>query len=100
MPPTVPNRGGPASSQGGKRHPTLGGKLPGLGVKRHRKILKDSIHGITKPAIRSFIPSNAEEELYIISARRTYGTNLRVTGRRWPEDSLIGRIESAHHDPG
>ncbi|KAK4081755.1 uncharacterized protein Triagg1_2496 [Trichoderma aggressivum f. europaeum] len=51
MPPTIPNRGGPGSSQGAKR-PDLGGKTIGGGTKRHRKILKDSIHGITKPAIR------------------------------------------------
>ncbi|KAL6836485.1 histone H4 [Trichoderma sp. SZMC 28015] len=51
MPPTIPNRGGPSSSQGGKRS-QLGGKTIGIGVKRHRKILRDSIHGITKPAIR------------------------------------------------
>ncbi|KAH0531991.1 hypothetical protein TsFJ059_000745 [Trichoderma semiorbis] len=50
MPPTVPNRGGPGSSQAGHRQ--LGGKTIGTGVKRHRKILRDSIHGVTKPAIR------------------------------------------------
>lgn len=47
-----------------------------------------------------FIPSNAEEELCIISARKTCGTNLRVTAREWREDSLIGRIASASHNLG
>ncbi|WYZ45222.1 hypothetical protein EsH8_VIII_000538 [Colletotrichum jinshuiense] len=61
MPPMIPHRGGPG---GGKRgtavKPTMGGKsktiLPGAGgpggAKRHRQIIKDTIRGITKPAIR------------------------------------------------
>ncbi|KAK0620325.1 hypothetical protein B0T14DRAFT_521106 [Immersiella caudata] len=53
MPPTILQRGGPgAQSAGGK---TIGGKarLGGkVGSKRHRKIVKDTIRGITKPAIR------------------------------------------------
>ncbi|CAN8102167.1 unnamed protein product [Discula destructiva] len=53
---TVPDRGGPSGlklrpSQGnwvaGK---SLGGK--GVGVKRHRKIIRDTIRGITRPDIR------------------------------------------------
>ncbi|KAM7222694.1 histone-fold-containing protein [Rhypophila decipiens] len=59
MPPsTIPQRGGP----GGVRRPGvatigkgfIGGKSIGgkTGVKRHRKIIKDTIRGITKPAIR------------------------------------------------
>ncbi|KAG7288213.1 Histone H4 [Staphylotrichum longicolle] len=49
MPPTVPQRGGP----GGLKRPGLAGKtLPKMGAKRHRKIIKDCIRGITKPAIR------------------------------------------------
>ncbi|KAK4225400.1 histone H4.2 [Podospora fimiseda] len=63
MPPTVPSRGGPTASRhggqssgiGGKARPSVGGKssLGGkAGAKRHRKIAKDSIQGITKPAIR------------------------------------------------
>ncbi|KAL7937988.1 histone-fold-containing protein [Trichoderma chlorosporum] len=47
MPPTFPNRGGPTAMKG-----QLSGKSVGIGVKRHRKILKDSINGVTKPAIR------------------------------------------------
>ncbi|KAK3353188.1 histone H4 [Lasiosphaeria hispida] len=62
MPSTIPSRGGPA--RGGpsraahvaaKQHPSMGGKgvMGGkLGAKRHRKIVKDCIRGITKPAIR------------------------------------------------
>ncbi|KAK3324131.1 histone-fold-containing protein [Cercophora scortea] len=57
MPPTIAQRGGPSGSRnrpavGGKSvlgHRSVGGKL---GVKRHRKILKENIKGITKPAIR------------------------------------------------
>ncbi|KAL4723113.1 Histone H4 [Fusarium chlamydosporum] len=76
--PSVPSRGGPASRPGpssarpiptptyagGKvvamqkrgmarasGHPGTGGKTI-LGGKRRRKILRDSVHGITKPAIR------------------------------------------------
>ncbi|KAF5020765.1 hypothetical protein F66182_7193 [Fusarium sp. NRRL 66182] len=60
--PSIPSRGGP-----GMRPPSSGGKVvtlakrgiarPGagktpMGNKRHRKILKDSVRGITKPAIR------------------------------------------------
>ncbi|UNI21601.1 hypothetical protein JDV02_007576 [Purpureocillium takamizusanense] len=69
MAPTVAGRGGPgqarrappypASSSGGKArpgtasrvHPAVGGKTV-TGAKRHRKILRDSIKGVTKPAIR------------------------------------------------
>ncbi|KAK0715640.1 histone-fold-containing protein [Lasiosphaeris hirsuta] len=63
MPPTFPSRGGPA--RGGpsraahvatkSNHPSISGKgfMSGkLGAKRHRKIIKDCIRGITKPAIR------------------------------------------------
>jgi histone H4 len=60
MPPTIMHRGGPgalkrgiAQSTGGKSvsggKARLGGKLGG---KRHRKVIKDTIRGITKPAIR------------------------------------------------
>ncbi|KAK4235129.1 histone-fold-containing protein [Achaetomium macrosporum] len=49
MAPTIPRRGGP----GGLKRPTLAGKTLGKpGAKRHRKIVKDCIRGITKPAIR------------------------------------------------
>ncbi|KAL7950199.1 histone-fold-containing protein [Trichoderma barbatum] len=50
MPPTIPNRGGPGASQ----RQQLGGKFPAGagGGKRHRKIIKETIEGITKPAIR------------------------------------------------
>ncbi|KAL7957511.1 histone-fold-containing protein [Trichoderma compactum] len=50
MPVTIPNRGGPSSSQGA--HKSLGGKTAPDGTKRRRKILRDSVQGITKPAIR------------------------------------------------
>ncbi|UPK97457.1 hypothetical protein LCI18_008392 [Fusarium solani-melongenae] len=65
MPPTVAVRGGPGLGMMNPLNPTVrrgiahkpgmsrgpGGKtLPG--TKRHRKILKDSILGVTKPAIR------------------------------------------------
>ncbi|KXX82073.1 Histone H4.2 [Madurella mycetomatis] len=55
MPPTIPQRGGPNGLKGLKRPgmgvagKSLGGKV---GAKRHRKIVKDCIRGITKPAIR------------------------------------------------
>ncbi|KAH6672716.1 histone-fold-containing protein [Plectosphaerella plurivora] len=52
-PPTIPSRGGPGRR--GPAYPTGGkGKTGGkaFGAKRHRKILKDTITGITKPAIR------------------------------------------------
>ncbi|KAF4774065.1 histone H4 [Colletotrichum scovillei] len=63
MPPASAIRGGPwASSSGGKRgtaskvHQGGKGKTvlqnAGTGAKRHRKIMKDCIRGITKPAIR------------------------------------------------
>ncbi|OBR12485.1 Histone H4 [Colletotrichum higginsianum IMI 349063] len=58
MPPMIPSRGGPSAAKRGiaSRVP-MGGKsktiLPGAaGAKRHRKIQKDCIKGITKPAIR------------------------------------------------
>ncbi|KAL7789042.1 histone-fold-containing protein [Trichoderma ceciliae] len=49
MAPTVPHRGGPARSRGvqGIKQP-LGGKT----ITRHRKILRDTVQGVTKPAIR------------------------------------------------
>ncbi|KAK4121606.1 histone-fold-containing protein [Parathielavia appendiculata] len=47
MPPTIPQRGGP----GGLKRPGVAGKTI-VGAKRHRKIIKDCIRGITKPAIR------------------------------------------------
>ncbi|KAK1771320.1 histone-fold-containing protein [Phialemonium atrogriseum] len=49
MPPTVPQRGGP--SRGKQRPGAVSGKTV-LGGKRHRKIRKDTIRGITKPDIR------------------------------------------------
>ncbi|KAK3955453.1 histone-fold-containing protein [Pseudoneurospora amorphoporcata] len=60
MPPTIPSRGGPSGlkhrqSVGGKSvlSGSAGGKgKGGVGIKRHRKIIKDTIRGITKPAIR------------------------------------------------
>ncbi|KAK3988521.1 histone H4.2 [Cladorrhinum sp. PSN332] len=64
MPPTISSRGGPSARPGagggigiGKvfARPSVGGKtsLGGKqGAKRHRKTMKDSIQGITKPAIR------------------------------------------------
>ncbi|KAL2128085.1 hypothetical protein VTI74DRAFT_9751 [Chaetomium olivicolor] len=48
MPPTVPQRGGP----GALKRSGLAGKTIKTGAKRHRKIIKDCIRGITKPAIR------------------------------------------------
>ncbi|KAK3390571.1 histone-fold-containing protein [Podospora didyma] len=51
MPPTIPFRGGP----GVMRRHALGGKSvlgKGVGAKRHRKVAKDCIRGITKPTIR------------------------------------------------
>ncbi|KAK3503049.1 histone-fold-containing protein [Neurospora crassa] len=61
MPPTIPSRGGPS---GLKHCHSVSGKSVlsgasgkgkgqgGVGIKRHRKIIKDTIRGITKPAIR------------------------------------------------
>ncbi|KAG5658522.1 hypothetical protein KAF25_010703 [Fusarium avenaceum] len=63
--PSVPSRGGPSTARpgptytGGKVAPfqkrgivRQGGGKTVLGGKRHRKILRDNIQGITKPAIR------------------------------------------------
>ncbi|KAK1831788.1 histone-fold-containing protein [Podospora conica] len=73
MPPTVPQRGGPSGLKRGLAAPSsssashakyaTGGKTGmgrgkttlgsgKVGAKRHRKVLKDNIKGITKPAIR------------------------------------------------
>ncbi|KFA61929.1 hypothetical protein S40285_02797 [Stachybotrys chlorohalonatus IBT 40285] len=51
MPPSTIGRGGPTSSAG---HGKVAGKTlgKGTGAKRYRKILRDTIQGITKPAIR------------------------------------------------
>ncbi|KAF5237823.1 hypothetical protein FAUST_5872 [Fusarium austroamericanum] len=55
--PTVPSRGGRVMAMQKRGigrpagHQSTGGKTI-LGGKRHRKILRDNIHGITKPAIR------------------------------------------------
>ncbi|KAH6856968.1 histone-fold-containing protein [Chaetomium sp. MPI-CAGE-AT-0009] len=49
MPPTIPQRGGPS---GLKRVSVAGKTVLKTGAKRHRKIIKDCIRGITKPAIR------------------------------------------------
>ncbi|OHW91379.1 histone h4 [Colletotrichum incanum] len=58
MPPMIPSRGGPTGGKRGtaSKVPT-GGKSKTVlhaaaGAKRHRKIAKDCIRGITKPAIR------------------------------------------------
>ncbi|KAK4040246.1 histone-fold-containing protein [Parachaetomium inaequale] len=48
MPPTIPQRGGPSGLRAG----IAGKTVPKTGAKRHRKIIKDCIRGITKPAIR------------------------------------------------
>ncbi|KAL2015494.1 hypothetical protein VTK56DRAFT_5366 [Thermocarpiscus australiensis] len=52
MPSTIPQRGAPVGlkRQGLAGKTVLSGK--GTAVKRHRKIIKDCIRGITKPAIR------------------------------------------------
>ncbi|KAH6635704.1 histone-fold-containing protein [Chaetomium sp. MPI-SDFR-AT-0129] len=49
MPPTIPQRGGPSAL---KRIGIAGKTVGKTGAKRHRKIIKDCIRGITKPAIR------------------------------------------------
>ncbi|KAK5998613.1 Histone H4 [Cladobotryum mycophilum] len=60
-PPSSSYRGGPYMKKGVAKAPASSGgavagkTIPGggkLGPKRHRKILKDSVHGVTKPAIR------------------------------------------------
>ncbi|KAH8750583.1 histone-fold-containing protein [Diaporthe sp. PMI_573] len=52
MPPTIPHRGGPAGLKG--RPGAVSGKtiFGAKGSKRHRKIIKDNIRGITRPDIR------------------------------------------------
>ncbi|TDZ14492.1 Histone H4 [Colletotrichum orbiculare MAFF 240422] len=53
--PTRPKLGGPGRKGVAGRVPPGGGKGKSIlipGGKRHRKIVKDTIHGITKPAIR------------------------------------------------
>ncbi|KAK5660375.1 hypothetical protein OQA88_12916 [Cercophora sp. LCS_1] len=59
MPPTSSSRGGPGGFKKSVAQHIGAGKVAGktslggkLGVKRHRKILKDAIKGITAPAIR------------------------------------------------
>lgn len=55
MPPTQSFRGGPGQAKKGTAKSNPGGKVAGktvLGGKRHRKILRDTVNGITKPAIR------------------------------------------------
>ncbi|KAK4196814.1 putative histone H4 [Triangularia verruculosa] len=62
MPPTKPSRGGPSSAARGRpvkvttKFAGVGGKAPlgagKTGAKRHRKLVVDTIRGITKPAIR------------------------------------------------
>ncbi|KAL2120110.1 hypothetical protein VTJ04DRAFT_4136 [Mycothermus thermophilus] len=47
--PTVSQRGGPGGLQ---KRSAIGGKTITTATKRHRKIVKDCIRGITKPAIR------------------------------------------------
>ncbi|KAJ3952705.1 hypothetical protein N0V92_010850 [Colletotrichum tropicale] len=46
------SRGGPGGGKKGTGKVSGGKVLPGQGAKRHRKIMKDTIRGITKPAIR------------------------------------------------
>lgn len=55
MPPTIPHRGGPSglkNRNGVLAGKTIHGAKGGKGGKRHRKIMKDSIQGITRPDIR------------------------------------------------
>ncbi|KAF0330109.1 Histone H4 [Colletotrichum sp. SAR11_59] len=52
MPPMPASRGGPGGGKKGTGKVSGGKVLPGQGAKRHRKIMKDTIRGITKPAIR------------------------------------------------
>lgn len=52
---TVPKTGAKVGSQAGPhggKQLGVGGKTHGIARSRHRKILRDTIHGITKPAIR------------------------------------------------
>ncbi|KAJ0354910.1 hypothetical protein COL26b_002807 [Colletotrichum chrysophilum] len=46
------SRRGPGGGKKGTGKVSGGKVLPGQGAKRHRKIMKDTIRGITKPAIR------------------------------------------------
>ncbi|KAE9578131.1 Histone H4 [Colletotrichum fructicola] len=52
MPPMPASRGGLGGGKKGTGKVSGGKVLPGQGAKRHRKIMKDTIRGITKPAIR------------------------------------------------
>ncbi|KAH0427846.1 histone H4 [Colletotrichum camelliae] len=52
MPPMPASRGGPGGGKKGTGKVSGGKVLPGQGAKRHRKIMKDTIRGITKLAIR------------------------------------------------
>ncbi|KAF7560618.1 hypothetical protein G7046_g3526 [Stylonectria norvegica] len=54
MAPTATARGGPGAAKKGTAHRNIAGKTLGGkgGAKRHRKVLRDTIQGITKPAIR------------------------------------------------
>ncbi|KAH6895535.1 histone-fold-containing protein [Thelonectria olida] len=52
MPPTLSHHGGPGMARTGAGR--VGGKttMGGAGKKRQRKMIRDSIHGVTKPAVR------------------------------------------------
>jgi histone H4 len=50
--PTVPFRGGPGGGGKGKSRIGVAGKTFKRNTARNRKILRDNIHGITKPDIR------------------------------------------------
>ncbi|KAJ0385954.1 hypothetical protein COL922a_005322 [Colletotrichum nupharicola] len=52
MPPMSAPRGGPGGGKKGMGEVSGGKVLPGQGAKRHRKNMKDTIRGITRPAIR------------------------------------------------
>ncbi|KPM35653.1 hypothetical protein AK830_g10909 [Neonectria ditissima] len=52
MPPTAASRGGPTTAKKGVAYKGIAGKTILGGSKRHRKVIRDSVKGITKPAIR------------------------------------------------
>ncbi|KAF3072312.1 hypothetical protein CFAM422_005199 [Trichoderma lentiforme] len=77
MPPTIPNRGGPSSSQGGKRS-QLGGKTIGLGVKRHRRLtrrggvkrISATVYDETRLAMKAFLEKVLHDAVAYVEYRR------------------------------
>ena len=70
-----------------------GGKGLGKGgAKRHRKVLRDNIQGITKPAIRR-LDVHASSRLRRSSARRPFATIITLRRVRAQRHRPFGRLQ-------